>query len=230
MATGAFGDVGVAVTSSAEFAPPGFDVPRPTAQPGRWEVLVRRASQHLLDLALSVGLGFLGGLLAGVVTMPLVKWGVVPPLAILWAPAITFAAVAFGSQLLIDVLVPLRRGGVTPGMHVMGLRVEKVDGREPGVWDYVIRSLLFTVDGLLLGLVAVVSIAVTKRRQRIGDLFAQTVVVRVVRPPRGRRAWTVGESVVRGAAPEPPEVPELSDLAELSESSNGAQPSGRLRA
>jgi uncharacterized RDD family membrane protein YckC len=35
------------------------------------------------------------------------------------------------------------------------------------------------VDGLLLGLVAVVSIAMTRRRQRVGDVIARTVVVRV---------------------------------------------------
>jgi uncharacterized RDD family membrane protein YckC len=38
--------------------------------------------------------------------------------------------------------------------------------------------VLLTVDGLLLGLVAVVSIVATKRRQRIGDLVARTLVVR----------------------------------------------------
>ena len=186
METGRVQDFGVvAVTSSTEFAPPGFHTARPAAPPGRLAVLARRVSQYLLDFALAIGIGFLTGLLAGVIAIPLMKWGVVPPQVILWAPFITFTAVAFVSQLLIDIWVPLRCGGATPGMLVMGLRVEKVDGREPSVWDYLIRSLLFTVDGLLLGLVAVVSIAVTERRQRIGDLLAQTVVVRVSRPARG---------------------------------------------
>ncbi len=201
------------MTSPAGFAPPGVDIARPAAVPGRVDVLARRASQHVLDLALAAGLGFLGGLLAGVIAIPLVKWGAVPPQVILWAPAITFVAVAFVSQLLIDVWVPLRRGGATPGMLVMGLRVEKVDGREPSVWDYLIRSLLFVVDGLLLGLVAVVSIAVTRRRQRIGDLLAQTVVVRA----GGHQARTVGKSVRRCAAPE------------SSGPSGGGHLSGRLR-
>ncbi|PRY41515.1 RDD family protein [Umezawaea tangerina] len=167
------------MTVSAGFAPPKSDTARSGVVPGRLEALARRTSQHVLDSALAIGLGFLAGLLVGVVVIPLMKWGVVPPRAILWAPTITFVAVAFVSQLLIDIWVPSRRHGVTPGMLVMGLRVEKVDGGEPSIWDYLIRSLLFAVDGTLLGLVAVVSILVTKRRQRVGDLLARTVVVRV---------------------------------------------------
>ncbi|WNV85149.1 RDD family protein [Umezawaea sp. Da 62-37] len=172
------------MTPPAEFALPGREVFLPGAVPGRLDALVRRTSQHLVDVALAVGLGFLGGLLVGLAVIPLMNWGVVPPRAILWAPTITFLAVAFVSQILIDVWVPLRRGGVTPGMLVMGLRVEKVDGGEPSVWDYLIRMLLYSLDGVLLGLVAVVSIVVTKRRQRVGDLLARTVGVRVGRPTR----------------------------------------------
>jgi len=147
--------------------------------PGPLAMVVRRGSQFALDWALAVGAGFLTGLLVGLAVIPLTRWGMVPPMAILWAPAITFAAVALLSDLVIHVWVPLRRGGVTPGMLVMGLRVETLRGGAPGVRDYLVRWFLFTVDGLLLGLVAAVSIGVTKRRQRIGDLLARTVVVRV---------------------------------------------------
>jgi uncharacterized RDD family membrane protein YckC len=143
------------------------------------EMVLRRTSQHALDFSMAVGAGFLVGLSAGLVATQLVKWGLVPPLAILWTPAITFIAVTLVSDVLIQVWVPLRRGGVTPGMVVMGLRVETLRGGEPGLRDYLVRWFLFTVDGLLLGLVAVVSIAVTRRRQRVGDLVARTVVVRV---------------------------------------------------
>lgn len=158
-------------TTTAESAPAG-------AGPGRLDVVVRRVAQHLVDWALSLGTGVIAGLLAGVVVVPLTKWGLVAPAAILWAPAITFLAAAMVADVLIHVWVPLRRNGVTPGMLVLGLRVETLRGGPPRARDYLIRWLLFTVDGLLLGLVAVVSIAVTERRQRLGDLVARTVVVR----------------------------------------------------
>lgn len=145
----------------------------------RWEMVARRGLQHLLDWSLAAGAGFLTGLLAGLVVTPLVRWGMVPPMTILWAPFVTFCVVTIATDLLIHVWVPLRRGGVTPGMLVVGLRIETTRGGAPGVRDYLVRWFLFTVDGLLLGLVAVVSIAVTERRQRVGDLIARTVVVRV---------------------------------------------------
>ena len=145
----------------------------------RWEMVARRGCQYLLDWALAIGAGCVTGLAAGLVVIPLVRRGMVAPEAILWAPGITFLVVVLLTELLIHVWVPLRRGGVTPGMLVMGLRVETVRGGAPNVRDYLVRWFLFTVDGLLLGLVAVVSIAVTPRRQRVGDVLARTVVVRV---------------------------------------------------
>jgi uncharacterized RDD family membrane protein YckC len=147
--------------------------------PGRWEMVARRGFQHLLDWSLAIGAGCVTGLLAGLAVIPLFRWGMVPPMTILWAPFVTFCVVTVVSDLMVHVWVPVRRGGVTPGMLVMGLRVETVRGDAPGVRDYLVRWFLLTVDGLLLGLVAAVSIAVTRRRQRVGDLVARTVVVRV---------------------------------------------------
>jgi uncharacterized RDD family membrane protein YckC len=138
----------------------------------------RRVVQAVLDWALAVGMGFLAALLAGLVVIPLLQWGLVPPKVILWAPAITFIVVAYAGDVLIQIWVPLRRGGVTPGMLVMGLRIETLRGGRPKGRAYLIRWVLLTVDGLLLGLVAVVSMAMTRRRQRIGDLVARTLVVR----------------------------------------------------
>ncbi|GAB2790215.1 RDD family protein [Amycolatopsis magusensis] len=151
---------------------------RAATSPGPLEMVARRAAQHLVDWSLAIGAGCLSGLLAGLVVVPLVKWGVVPPVAIIWVPVVAFALLTFAADLLNQVWVPLRRGGVTPGMLVMGLRVETLRGGAPRARDYLVRWLLFTVDGLLLGLVAAVSIAVTRRRQRVGDLVARTVVVR----------------------------------------------------
>ncbi|MFC4855880.1 RDD family protein [Actinophytocola glycyrrhizae] len=163
------------MTASTEPVP----LPAEVILPGRWEMVARRGLQNLLDSSLAIGAGCVTGLLAGLVVTPVVRWGMVPPMTILWAPFVTFCVVAIATDLLIHVWVPLRRGGVTPGMLVVGLRIETTRGGAPGVRDYLVRWFLFTVDGLLLGLVAVVGIAVTERRQRVGDLIARTVVVRV---------------------------------------------------
>lgn len=156
----------------------GPESPSPAA--GRPAAMVaRRGCQHLIDWALAIGAGFLTGLAVGLVAIPLVRWGWVVPQAILWAPLITFCAVTLATELLVHVWVPLRRGGVTPGMLVVGLRITSLRGGEPGVRDYLVRWFLLTVDGLLLGLVAAISILVTPRRQRVGDVLARTIVVRV---------------------------------------------------
>jgi uncharacterized RDD family membrane protein YckC len=141
----------------------------------------RRVVQAVLDWALAVGVGVFAALGAGLVAIPLVQWGFVPPKLILWGPAITFLAVTYACDVVIQIWVPVRRGGITPGMLVMGLRVQTLRGGQPKARAYLIRWVLLTVDGLLLGLVAVVSIVATKRRQRIGDLVARTVVVRADR-------------------------------------------------
>ncbi|MBK1787963.1 RDD family protein [Prauserella sp. ASG 168] len=141
-------------------------------------MIARRGSQHVVDWALAVGSGCLAGVLTGFVALPLVRWGLVPSTVALWVTAIVLVGGAFVADVLIQVWVPLRRGGITPGMLVLGLRVETLRGGHPRARDFFLRWLLFTVDGLLLGLVAVVGIAVTDRRQRLGDVVARTVVVR----------------------------------------------------
>ncbi|WP_033263537.1 RDD family protein [Amycolatopsis vancoresmycina] len=146
--------------------------------PERLRMAGRRVVQAVLDQALAAGVGVFAALAVGLVVIPLLQWGWVPPKAILWGPVITFFAVNYACDAVIQIWVPARRGGVTPGMLVMGLRVETLRGGPPKVRAYVFRWLLFTVDGLLFGLVAVVSIVVTRRRQRIGDLVARTLVVR----------------------------------------------------
>ncbi len=147
--------------------------------PARLGMAGRRVVQAVLDQALATGLGMFAGLGAGLVVIPPVQWGLLPPKAVLWVPLVTFLAVSYVFDAVIQIWIPLRRGGITPGMLVTGLRVETLRGGPPKVRAYVFRWLLCTVDGLLFGLVAVVSIVVTRRQQRIGDLVARTLVVRV---------------------------------------------------
>ena len=63
-------------------------------------------------------------------------------------------------------------------MRWLGLRITTLRGGEPSLRAYLVRWLLMAVDGLLLGLVGAVLIAVTPRNQRLGDMVAGTVVVR----------------------------------------------------
>ena len=90
-----------------------------------------------------------------------------------------------------DVLFETLGSGRTPGKRATGLRVLRADGgAEDGVAS-LIRNVLRLIDGLPLSYVpGIVSILVTKRNQRLGDLAAGTIVVRERRG--GRRAHEPG--------------------------------------
>jgi uncharacterized RDD family membrane protein YckC len=93
-----------------------------------------------------------------------------------------------------DVAFEVLAGGRTPGKRWTGLRVVLTSGQPVGFVASSIRNLLRVVDFLPSAyLVGIVSILVTTRNQRLGDLAAGTIVARA---PRGQ-----------ARAAEPPAVP-----------------------
>jgi uncharacterized RDD family membrane protein YckC len=81
--------------------------------------------------------------------------------------------------------------GQTPGKRLVGLRVIDATGRPVTAYAVIIRNLLRLIDqapGFYA--IAIVSVLVTERHQRLGDLAAGTVVVhdRVERPVATPRA------------------------------------------
>ena len=68
--------------------------------------------------------------------------------------------------------------GQTPGKYIVKIKVVQIDGQEPSFWNYFLRWLGCIVDfSLSSGLVAIITIAVNKKGQRLGDLMAGTSVV-----------------------------------------------------
>lgn len=71
-------------------------------------------------------------------------------------------------------------GGRTPGHRATGTRVICTDGGPVAFRHAAIRSLLFLVDGVgTSGFAGAVSVLVSHRGQRLGDLAAGTMVVRL---------------------------------------------------
>lgn len=68
--------------------------------------------------------------------------------------------------------------GATLGKLAAGIRVETPAGGRISLRASVIRNVVRIVDGIGVYLVAVITVLVTKRNQRLGDLAADTVVVR----------------------------------------------------
>lgn len=68
--------------------------------------------------------------------------------------------------------------GRTLGKYLLHTRVVRLDGRPLTFWDCLLRWILRIVDiGIGLGTVAIVSIIVTSKMQRLGDLAANTTVI-----------------------------------------------------
>jgi len=97
---------------------------------------------------------------------------------------IIWFAVEWGYYVVFDLLW----NGQSPGKRVFDLRVIKRAGHPIGFFDSVVRNLLRAADALPTGSYAAGALAmiVTRRFQRLGDLAAQTVVV------KERKAWHVG--------------------------------------
>jgi uncharacterized RDD family membrane protein YckC len=91
------------------------------------------------------------------------------------ALAIVIFAVFFGYNVLFEVSA----SGRTPGKQASHLRVLRVGGAPVGLLASATRNIVRLVDFLpFLYLVGSVSILVTPRNQRLGDLAAGTIVVR----------------------------------------------------
>jgi len=105
--------------------------------------------------------------------------GYVPPLSGLgvWGIAILFAigfVVYAGYFAIFEALW----AGQTPGKRLVGLRVIDVSGRPITVYAAIVRNLLRLIDQMPgMYALGILSILVSTRQQRIGDLAAGTVVV-----------------------------------------------------
>jgi uncharacterized RDD family membrane protein YckC len=129
------------------------------------------------------------------------------------AGTIVSVAVPLVVYLGYDILFETLGGGRTPGKRATGLRVLRTDGAPEDVVSSLVRNVLRLIDGLPLSYVpGIVSILLTRRNQRLGDLAAGTIVVRERRG--GRRATERGAdpafatAATAAAGADRPEAPE----------------------
>ena len=71
--------------------------------------------------------------------------------------------------------------GQTPGKRVMNIQVVKLDGTPPTVGSYLLRWIFAFVDFYLMsGIIAVLCVAMGGKGQRVGDMVANTTVVKAI--------------------------------------------------
>lgn len=72
--------------------------------------------------------------------------------------------------------------GQSIGKMAMKLRVVTLDAGSPSIGSCLLRWLLYPVDTFLTGFLGIVFIIFGKHRQRLGDLAAGTIVIKIASP------------------------------------------------
>lgn len=101
--------------------------------------------------------------------------------------------------------------GQSVGKRSMKIRVVSIDGKQPSLGQYLLRWMFRLVDMTITsGVGAVLAISVTDRKQRLGDIVANTTVIRT--EPRVQLGALAFRPVAEDTyEPTFPEVKQLSD-------------------
>lgn len=151
----------------------------PTVSPDAADTAVvgRRVVQFVIDylICVAVPLPLLGIFLLADTNAD----GGLVPNGQFWALVVLYIAISVGwRSLWVWVWRPARAGGRTYGMSMLGLRIARQDGGPVTVGPVAIRAALLPVDLMVSGVVGLVTMLASTRHQRIGDLAANTLVVR----------------------------------------------------
>lgn len=79
--------------------------------------------------------------------------------------------------ILYTPLCEIFNNGQSIGKRLVNIRVVKADGSTPGISAYLLRWLLRPIDLYFSGGIGVLVILLTNKRQRLGDLAANTMVI-----------------------------------------------------
>lgn len=86
----------------------------------------------------------------------------------------------FLAYFLYHILFEILRRGQSPGKVALGCKVVRLDGKDPEWSDVTLRALLQLVDSIFcLGLVGSLLIKTTAKAQRLGDMAANTTVIKL---------------------------------------------------
>lgn len=157
-----------------------------------------RIGSYLIDLLIIIAYIFLA-----IMIMDMIDF---VPFGEKWAlTSLIFLPISFYS-LIFEVLL----NGQTPGKYANKIRVVKLDGSKPTFGSYLLRWLLRLIDfNLASGSVAVLTILLNGKGQRLGDIAAGTTVISEKK--RIQLNDTVAHDVSDNHMPLYPQVTMLSD-------------------
>ena len=78
-----------------------------------------------------------------------------------------------------DLLFEVFLNGQSPGKRIMKIKVVSLDGHRPSFSQYLLRWLFRLIDfSLTGGVCALITVAVSDNKQRVGDMIAGTTLIR----------------------------------------------------
>ncbi len=102
--------------------------------------------------------------------------------------------------------------GQSWGKKAMGTKVVRLDGKEPNLSDYLLRAVFHIIDSIMsLGILAALMISSSNKNQRLGDMTANTTVIRIKFNLRFRLEDILKINTIEDYEPTYPEVRQLSE-------------------
>ncbi len=102
--------------------------------------------------------------------------------------------------------------GQSWGKKALGIKVVRLDGQEPGLSDYLLRAVFHLVDTILSGgVLAALLVSSSAKSQRLGDMTANTAVIKIKFNLRFRLEDILKINSLEDYEPSYPEVRRLSE-------------------
>lgn len=99
-----------------------------------------------------------------------------PPEHLMWI-LIMFLLPLFFYHLVLEIIF----NGQSFGKKLMKIKVVRLDGSSAGIDQYILRWIMRFIDfGIFSGLVAFISIMLSEKSQRLGDMVAGTTVIKLI--------------------------------------------------
>jgi len=94
---------------------------------------------------------------------------------------IVIAVIYFIAYLFYDLVCEVFFNGQSIGKYAIKMKVVSLNGSRPTLGQFVIRWVFRLLDfGITFSICAIIAVAVSKKKQRIGDLMAGTTVIKTI--------------------------------------------------
>jgi uncharacterized RDD family membrane protein YckC len=119
-------------------------------------------------------------------------------------PVVGFIGYQFFSELFSD--------GQSLGKRALNIKVVRLDGRQPSLTDFLLRAVFHIIDTIFSsGILAALVVSTSVKRQRLGDMTANTTVIRTNNHLNFRLEDILNIESLEKYTPKYPEVKKMSD-------------------